>query len=348
MRVLKFLLFAVLALVVLGVGVAFVLPGSASAERSIVIERPAANVHAVLDSFTLFNRWSPWADLDPNTRYTYEGPERGVGASMSWVSEDPNVGSGKQTIVFSSPGERVETQLDFGDFGTAKAALALAPEGTSTRVTWRFDTELPITFDGNFLNGVLGRWFGLGMDSMVGDAYTKGLARLKTLLEGMPAADIAGLEATVADVAAQPAYLVTGLSSGVDTASSSPVLGAAYGEIVALAQANAIKLVGPPYTVIRGHSADSWQYDAGIPVDRNDAPGSGRVSTGQMPAGRFADVRHVGSNDTLDQTHARAEAWIATRGLVEDGARMELYVDDPTVVPVDKRVTLVRVPVRSP
>jgi effector-binding domain-containing protein len=346
MRLIKFLLFAVLGLVLLAVGVAFVLPGSASAERSIVIDRPAANIHAVLDSFTLFNKWSPWADLDPDTRYTYEGPERGVGASMSWVSANPDVGSGKQTIVFSSPGERVETQLDFGDFGTAKAALALAPEGQSTRVTWRFDTELPITFDGKFVNGVIGRWFGLGMDSMVGDAYTKGLARLKALVEGMPAADIADLEATVAETPAQPAYLVAGLSSGVDSASSSTVLGAAYGEIVAHAQANAIKLVGPPYTVIRGHSGQTWSYDAGIPVDRNDVPGTGRVTAGTMAAGRHADFKHVGSYDTLERTHARAEAWLATRGLEESGARMELYVDDPTTVPADKLVTLVRIPVR--
>jgi effector-binding domain-containing protein len=346
MRLLKFLLFGIAGLLLAAIGVAFLLPGQASAERSIVIDRPPSMVFAVADSFVLFNRWSPWADLDPATVYTFEGPERGVDASMAWTSEDPNVGSGRQTISFSSPDERVETLLDFGDFGTAKAALSMEPEGTGSRVTWRFDTELPITFDRKFFFGVMGRWFGLTMGDAIGADYEKGLGRLKTLLESMPRADIAGLDAVVQDVTAQPAYVVAGLSAGVDAASSSAVLGAAYGEIVALAQANAIKLAGPPYTVIRGHADGQWQFDAGIPVDRNDVPGSGRISATQTHAGKVADFRHVGAYDTLAQTHAKAEAWLATRGLAEAGARMELYVGDPATTPVEQLVTLVRVPVR--
>lgn len=346
MRLLKILFFGIASLLVAAIGIAFFLPGQASAERSILVDRPPSMVFAVADSFVLFNRWSPWADLDPATVYTFEGPERGVGASMAWKSEDPNVGSGKQTISFSSPDERVETLLDFGDFGTAKAALSMEPEGAGSRVTWRFDTELPITFDRKFFFGVMGRWFGLRMDKAIGADYEKGLGRLKTLLESMPRADIAGLDAVVQDVTAQPAYVVAGLSAGVDAASSSAVLGAAYGEIVALAQANAIKLAGPPYTVIRGHADGQWQFDAGIPVDRNDVPGSGRITATQTYAGKVADFRHVGAYDTLAQTHAKAEAWLATRGLAEAGARMELYVGDPATTPVEQLVTLVRVPVK--
>jgi effector-binding domain-containing protein len=346
MRLLKFMLFGIAGLLLAAIGVAFFLPGQASAERSILIDRPPSMVFAVADSFALFNRWSPWADLDPATVYSFEGPARGVGASMSWKSEDPNVGSGTQTITFSSPDERVETLLDFGDFGSAKAALSMVPEGEGSRVTWRFDTELPITFDSKFFFGVMGRWFGLTMGDAIGADYDKGLGRLKTLLESMPRADIAGLEVVVQDVAAQPAYVVAGLSAGVDAASSAAVLGAAYGEIVALAQANAIKLAGPPYTVIRGHADGQWQFDAGIPVDRNDVPASGRVTTSQTHAGKVVDVRHVGAYDTLAQTHAKAEAWLATRGLEESDARMELYVGDPATTPIEQLVTLVRVPVK--
>lgn len=346
MRLLKVLFFGVAFLLVAAIGIAFVLPSRVATERSVVIDRPPSMVHAVVDSFALFNRWSPWADLDPNTRYTFEGPERGVGASMAWASDDPSVGSGKQTITASVANERVETALDFGDFGSAKAALTITPEGEGAKVSWAFETELPITFDGKFFFGVMGRWFGLTMADAIGADYEKGLGRLKTLLEGMPRADLTGLEAVVQDVAAQPAYEVRGLSSGTDSASSSAVLGAAYGEIVALAQANNVKLAGPPYTVIRGHSGDQWQYDAGIPVDRNDVPPTGRLVAAQTPAGRMADFRHLGSYDTLDQTHAKAEAWLATRGLTAGEPRMEIYVGDPMTTPVEQVVTLVRIPVQ--
>lgn len=346
MRLLKVLFFGVAILLLAAIGVAFVLPSRVATERSVVIDRAPSMVHAVVDSYTLFNRWSPWADLDPNTRYTYEGPERGVGAAMIWASDDPSVGSGRQTITASAAPERVETALDFGDFGTSKATLSIAPEGEGSKVTWGFETELKITFDGKFFFGVLGRWFGLTMADAIGADYDRGLGKLKALLEGMPRADLTGLEAVVQDVAAQPAYAVPGLSSGTDSASSSAVLGAAYGEIVALAQANNVKLSGPPYTVIRGHSGDQWQYDAGIPVDRNDVPPSGRLEAAQTFAGRAADFRHLGSYDTLGQTHAKAEAWLATRGLAAGEPRMEIYVSDPMTTPPAEVVTLVRIPVR--
>lgn len=346
MRLLKVLFFGVAILLVTAIGVAFVLPSRVATERSVVIDRPPSMVHAVVDSFALFNRWSPWADLDPKTRYTYEGPERGVGAAMAWASDDPSVGSGRQTITASVAPERVETALDFGDFGTSEAALAITSDGDGSKVTWRFETELPITLDGKFFFGVLGRWFGLTMADAIGADYDKGLAKLKALLEGMPRADIEGLQAVVQDVATQPAYEVPGLSSGTDGASSSAVLGAAYGEIVALAQASNLKLAGPPYTVIRGHTGDQWRFDAGIPVDRNDAPPSGRLQAAQTFAGRAADFRHLGSYDTLGQTHAKAEAWLATRGLAAGEPRMEIYVSDPMTTPVEQVVTLVRIPVR--
>ena len=43
-------------------------------QRSVVIQAPPASVYQQLISFKNFNAWSPWAKLDPNTRYTYEGP----------------------------------------------------------------------------------------------------------------------------------------------------------------------------------------------------------------------------------------------------------------------------------
>jgi effector-binding domain-containing protein/uncharacterized protein YndB with AHSA1/START domain len=346
MRVLKALLVGIVVLLVLAVGVAFVLPDKASVERSIVIARPAGQVYAVVESFTLFNRWSPWADLDPATRYTFEGPERGVGAKMSWASDDPNVGKGSQTITAVTPDQQVVVALAFEGMPGATATLLLAPEGDGTRVTWRFASDLPLALDGNFPFSVVGRYFGLAMDNFIGKDYDKGLGRLKVLLEGFPPADISGLEVLVHEVAAEPAYVVADLEAGVDSASSSSVLGEAYAQIGALAKANGITLAGSPYAVVRSHGNGKWRFDAGIAVERNDVPGTGRVSAAQTYAGKVAEFQHVGSYDTLEQTHAKASTWLATHGLVESGQRIELYLSDPrstVFVPVE---TLLRVPVK--
>ncbi len=174
MRLLKFLLGAILLLAAIVVVGGFLLPDQVHVERAIVIERSPAQVHDILNSYKRFNEWSPWAEKDPNAIYTYSGPAAGVGAKLAWVG-NKEVGSGSQEIIASVPDQRVETALDFGENGKGTAAFVLTPEGQGTRVAWGFDTD----FDGN----LIGRWFGLLMEKMLAPDYEKGLARLKTLLE---------------------------------------------------------------------------------------------------------------------------------------------------------------------
>ena len=55
------------------------------------------------------------------------------------------------------------------------STISLVPEGTGTRVTWTLDTD--------FSGSLIGRYFGLALDRMVGPDYEKGLAQLKAVAE---------------------------------------------------------------------------------------------------------------------------------------------------------------------
>ncbi|NQD35707.1 SRPBCC family protein [Permianibacter sp. IMCC34836] len=165
---------AALALLLLGGG--FLLPSSAHVERSIVINVPQDQVFTVINSFERFNDWSPWAELDPNTRYEFAGPVTGVGAKLSWASDDASVGAGSQEIIESTPPTLVRNKLVFAGQGDAVTFMRLEALEAGTQVIWGFDSE--------FGNDVVGRWFGFLMfDSMLGADYEKGLRKLKTLLE---------------------------------------------------------------------------------------------------------------------------------------------------------------------
>lgn len=177
MKLLKMLLLAVVVLGVALVGGSLFLPATTHVERSATIDAPPSEVFAKLDSFEYFNKWSPWAEMDPNAKYTYTGPASGVGATMAWVGNQ-SVGSGSQEILESVPHTRIVNALDFGA-SKAKATYLLAPDGTGTRVTWSLDSEHGY----NPIN----RWFGaLALDKMIGRDYEKGLAKLKALLESQP------------------------------------------------------------------------------------------------------------------------------------------------------------------
>lgn len=179
MRALKILLLVFLAVALLLLAVGLLLPDSRRLERSIVVEAPPATVYAVLDGFRQFNRWSPWAGLDPKTEYQYEGPPMGVGARLSWHSAQKNVGSGSQEIVEDAINEKVRMRLVFSGFDSENhSTLQLAAEGAHTRVTWIHESQ----FHGN----LLGRYFGLKLEDWVGPDYEKGLKALQTFVAGLP------------------------------------------------------------------------------------------------------------------------------------------------------------------
>lgn len=176
MKVIKWLviLLVVLAAVVFGGGM--LLKDDVHVERSIQIDRPPAEVFAVLSSIARFNEWSPWRDYDPTAKQEFSGPDRGVGGKLSWKGDK---GSGTMEITEVVENAKVSTSLDFGADGKAISHWVLSGEGSGTKVTWSFDSS----FEGD----LIGRWFGLMMDGMIGPEYERGLKDLKTLVESTPA-----------------------------------------------------------------------------------------------------------------------------------------------------------------
>jgi uncharacterized protein YndB with AHSA1/START domain len=171
---------SVVAVLAIVFGLGFVLPDKAHVERDIVINAPPEKVFALVSDFNQWNRWSPWADIDPNAAYDISGT--GVGHRMSWTSGDPNVGNGVQTVTALDPPSRLVTHLEFGDMGKADATFTLTPAGEATRVVWSLNSKMR---DGvPFIMQPMATYMGFFMDGMVGKDYEKGLARLKAAAEG--------------------------------------------------------------------------------------------------------------------------------------------------------------------
>jgi len=183
---LKWLFYLVAAIALIIIGGSFLLPAKALVTRSIDISAPPDRVFSIVGDLRRFNEFSPWADLDPDIKYTYEGPESGVGQLMRWSSQNADVGNGAQTIVRYEPATFVETQLDFGMQGKSTASFDLVPSTAGTNVTWTFNSDL---------EGIPAKWFGLMFDRWIGADYEKGLAKLKAVAEAPAAEPVAPAEA---------------------------------------------------------------------------------------------------------------------------------------------------------
>jgi uncharacterized protein YndB with AHSA1/START domain len=174
LTILKWLFYLIAAIALIVVGGSFLLPSQAVVTRSIEIAAPPDRVFAIVGDLRRFNEFSPWAALDPDIKYTFEGPVTGVGQRMNWTSGNPDVGSGSQTITAYEPPNFVEMQLDFGMQGKSVASWDLVPSTAGTRVRWGFRSDL---------HGIPAKWFGLMFDRWIGADYEKGLFRLKTVAE---------------------------------------------------------------------------------------------------------------------------------------------------------------------
>jgi hypothetical protein len=175
MRIVKlvtlFLGIVAIGLIVTGL----LLPSSVHVERQILIHAEPDRIFPLLNDLRAFNRWSPWAQKDPLTHFNFSGPDRGVGAQMSWYSAQPQVGAGSQEIIASVANQRVAVALSFGDKSTAVGYYDLQRIDGQTEVTWGFDSE--------FGYDLFSRYFGLMAERWIGPDYEQGLNNLKTLVE---------------------------------------------------------------------------------------------------------------------------------------------------------------------
>ncbi len=170
----------VLKILAVTVGVFFIIvlaqPCEFKVSRSITIHAPVAAIFTQVNDHHNWMNWSPFTKLDPDAKFSYEGPIAGEGAIIHWAGNS-QMGVGTSTITESIPGKRVRFQLDFVKpmAGTDMAEFTFRPSGNATEVTWTMEGE----------NSFIGKSMNLIMNckKMVGEQFEQGLGNLKSLVE---------------------------------------------------------------------------------------------------------------------------------------------------------------------
>jgi len=151
-------------------------PDSFRIERSATIRAKPEKIFALVNDFHRWTEWSPWENIDPALKRTYEGAAAGKGAAYSWEG-NKNVGSGRMEITDTAPSSLITIKLDFlkpfEAHNTAQFKFDRA--GDATTVTWAMFGPSP------YVAKLMGLFF--NMDAMVGGQFEKGLATLKAKSE---------------------------------------------------------------------------------------------------------------------------------------------------------------------
>jgi hypothetical protein len=181
MTTLTLVLLGVLVLVAALVAYVATRPDAFRIERSQRIRGNADAVFARVNDLREFNTWNPFAASDPAAQIVYTGSNRGVGAAYEWDSTG-RAGKGRMTVVESQASRKVVMRLEFLKpfVATNTAEFSIESVGPVTNVTWA------MTGTCGFVHKLCGLVF--NSDKMVGGEFAKGLASLKSLVEGERAA----------------------------------------------------------------------------------------------------------------------------------------------------------------
>jgi polyketide cyclase/dehydrase/lipid transport protein len=175
-------------------------PAAFTVQRSVTMKAAPEYIFPFVNSFYRWADWSPWNDLDPGMKRTYEGPVLGVGSVYAWAGNE-KVGEGRMTLEESRKDELVRVKLEFiKPFpATHTTTLTIEPVPEGAVVTWTLEGQ----------RGFMGKAASLfmDMDARMGKDFEAGLARLRMLSE---AEDQEEDEEAVADEAVRKALVEMG------------------------------------------------------------------------------------------------------------------------------------------
>jgi uncharacterized protein YndB with AHSA1/START domain len=173
--VLKWIGIVLLLCLAVVVGLASNRPTTIHIARSARIGAPPGRVYPLIADLHAFNRWNPWAKMDPEIAFEYRGPRVGEGAVSAWKSDE--VGSGSMEITQTREPEWILIRIDFAEPFTAanEASFTLKGVDGATEVLWEIEGPA------SFLQRVIGVF--VDMDEMMGATFDDGLADLRRIAE---------------------------------------------------------------------------------------------------------------------------------------------------------------------
>lgn len=164
---------ALTGLLAIGIVLIYVstLPDDFRYQRSALMQAPPESVFPLVNNFHEWGKWSPWENIDPNLKRTYEGAESGKGAVYSWVG-NAEVGEGKMEIEESKPSELISIKLEFFKpfAGVCPTKFQFEPSGDGTKVTWTMEGK------NHFIAKAM--CLLIDMDKMIGKNFEDGLEKL--------------------------------------------------------------------------------------------------------------------------------------------------------------------------
>lgn len=321
MRILKYLFLTLLSLAALWALMGLFAKHEYHVERSIEIDAPKAIVYDQVRFFKNIPNWSPWLYLDPNVKTSVEGTDGEVGAVYRWEG-NKKIGKGSQTIKAINP-NRVDIDIQFGDFSAAPAYFVLEDNDGSTRVTWAMDMHVPFPWNAfamltDMNNGFVGKDFG------------NGLANLKKYCETLAPKKYRGYVVREAD-RPQTVYLM--LRDTVDFKDIPQYFSGGIDSLMRMLDKTGSKMAGVPSGFFWNFDTLAMRTDMAVALPLDKAPKSSPAFKTFEMGGKALVIEYLGNFDSTMVAHYAMADYLKEKKLKAQAPFLEEYVTDPSKEP---------------
>ncbi|MDX5449385.1 MAG: SRPBCC family protein [Bacteroidota bacterium] len=336
MKILKVLLYIILAVVILG-AIGWFIKKDYDVHRTVTINASPEMVSEYVAEFRNWPNWMPWIAMDKDMEINFEEQSKGVGARYTWVGD--TAGTGSLEIIEYTPGNSMKTELVFtSPFESQSNGYWLFKEVEGgTEVTWGNTGKVPMLMT-----------LGMDMDQMMGNDFQKGLENLKAQVEAYKAAK--EKEAIVwEEFMMEPVpYFYIERSMKISEMSGD-IFGDAYGRIMEYI-GGPDAMTGAPFALYTkwDEENDQVSFQAGIPSDVKKN-GSGDIKRGVTYEGLALKNVYKGPYDGVGPVHENFETYSMENGYEYAGpGAFEIYVTDPSMEPdTSKWITEIIYPVKK-
>ena len=291
-RVLEVLVSLVIVFV-LSVIVGVLLPSHGHVERSVEVSSPLRQVYDSVNTFHRYPEWSALRRLDPQTRFTLEGPEAGLGARVKWTSASPQVGDGSLEIVKTEQDSKVTMAVDNSWSGDNKAytvTLVPAQNGKTVTINWAFDAD--------YGWNLIWRYAGLYIHGDPQSQIASNLSNISAMLASFPNVDYKDQKIDIVDVTARPVLMIATKAkrSLEDVADATDV---AVKQIEAVMKKAGLNAAGPTMTITTNWGEEDYAFSVAIPVDQTTFTLDKQQYTIETPAPKPSSTGDEDENTTF-------------------------------------------------
>ncbi|GAB5400508.1 MAG: effector binding domain-containing protein [Aureisphaera sp.] len=327
MKLLKYVLYLILIVLIGGAVYFGTQDGSYDLSESKIISAPSALVFNKVNDLTTWEDWGPWKEEDPSMAFSYGESTSGEGASYSWTGEM----DGSMTTTNITPNKEILQDLTLitpGGERNPKVYWNFEEVDGGTKVTWgmkgehTFMDKVYYAFSGNDFNG--------DMKKM----HVNGLMGIASSIEE----DMKKYSIDVTGIAEHGGGYYMYVTTASPAEELKNKMGGMYGQIMNFMTQNNISTAGMPFTIY--HETDmmtgNFILSAAIPVkERIITPAGSEVLCGYMQPTSAVKTILTGNYENLPETYEKAQAYISENHLIMDPAKkmFEVYANDPGEFP---------------